>query len=366
MRSPNRRARKSVPQLLQPSLLLGTLVLLSTLAFSHSALACDPVAAVGAPGPTGRILFDRGGEVWVMDGDGQHQRQVLKTGGWPTLNPDGIHVAYWNGKNLQILSLVDGCETLADDTLLSAPLDIGWSGDGKTLGYVGTGSQGQGLHVLPFPTTGARPKVFPYFNHVALSHKGRYALTVVNGVTQVDLLTGARTVLQATDEAYPSWGATYSGPRDTLAVLTSVRETNDESDEPDCRGANTALQLFTESGPVSVPFPEGFNSTLSYEFDLSPDGTQIAIAFGADRCDYPGDVASVYRFSLQDHKLTRVTPKDRLAGRVKFSPDGKAIVYTDFQGTGTTAIFRYDLATGRSHQLTTPRSEDSDYVVEWR
>jgi Tol biopolymer transport system component len=344
---------------------VSALVLISTLAVPSTALACDPAIALGAPGPTGRILFDRGGETWVMDGDGKHQNQILKTGG-ATLNPDGIHVAYWNGKTLQVLSLIDGCETTVDDTLLSAPLDIGWSGDGRTLGYVGTSNRGKGLHVLPFPAAGANPKVFPYFNHVSLSHNGRYALTIVDGVTQVDLLTGARTVLEATDKAHPSWGATYTGSRDMLAVLTSVLDDTGDSDEPDCRGANTALQLFTASGPISVPFPAGFNSTLDYEFDLSPDGTEIAIAFGADRCDYPGDVASVYLFSLRDHKLTRVTPKNRLAGRVKFSPNGKALIYTDFQGTGTTAIFRYDLATGHSRQLTSPRSQDSDYVVEWR
>jgi len=52
---------------------------------------------------------------------------------------------------------------------------------------------------------------------------------------------------------------------------------------------------------------------------------------------------------LKKHTLTRVSPKDRLAGRVKFSPDGKALIYTDFKGTS--AIYQYDVATKRLRQL---------------
>jgi len=41
---------------------------------------------------------------------------------------------------------------------------------------------------------------------------------------------------------------------------------------------------------------------------------------------------------LKKHTLTRVPPKDRLTGKVKFSPNGKALIYTDFNRTVTTAI----------------------------
>jgi Tol biopolymer transport system component len=349
------------------SVAITIVVITSLLAICARAASCDPEQAVGPPSTSGRILFDRGGELWVMDGDGQHQRPILKGGALATLSPDGIHIAYSNGKAIQALSLLDGCETAVDGALVSRPLDIGWSGDGKTLGYVGTSDRGRGLHVLSFPIRSASAKIFPDFNHVALSHDGRYALTIFGGVTRVDLLSGERTVLYKHDKSVSPWGATYSREGDIVAVLNSVldHDGNDDPDTPDCRGTNTALRVLTEAGSVDIPFPDGFTSTLDYEFDFSPDGQQIAISFGADRCDYPGDIAAVYVFSLRDRKLRRISPKGRLAGRVKFSPDGRALVYTDFQGTGTTAIYRYELAAGQPRRLTTPRTDDYDYVMDW-
>jgi Tol biopolymer transport system component len=131
-------------------------------------------------------------------------------------------------------------------------------------------------------------------------------------------------------------------------------------------GPALALSLLLENRAVQVPFPKDFDSVLGYEFDLSPDGQQVAIAFGTRSCDYPGDLAAVYLFSLRDDTLTRISPEHRLAGRPKFSPDGRMLAYTDFQGTGTTAIYMYDLATKQGRKLTRPRSDHSDYVIDWR
>jgi hypothetical protein len=92
------------------------------------------------------------------------------------------------------------------------------------------------------------------------------------------------------------------------------------------------------------------------------DGDGAASAHDSDRWGI-GCAESGRR--LADKKLTRITAKDQLAGRVKFSPDGKALIYTHFVGTGTTAIYRYDISSGVSRRLTTPRPNDSDYVVDW-
>jgi len=329
---------------------------------------CNPSRALGERPTTGRILFDRGGgELWVMNGDGSHQHHVLSNANWSALNPDGVHILYWDGKAIRSLSLQDGCDTVVDDTLQSPSTDLGWSGDGRTLGYVGTSRWGSGLHVLPFPISGT-PRVFAHFNHVALSRHGQYAITVSDGLARVNLATGERTRLGTKDGSTVPWGATYlGGDDDTIAELVSIVDKgNGEADVPDCRGGNTALRLLTTSATVPVVFPQGFTSTLEYEFDLSPDRSLLAVSFGADRCDYPGDVAAVYLFSLRDHTLTRVSPKDRLAGRVKFSPDGRALIYTDFKGTGTTAIYRYDISAKQLRQLTVPRQNDYDYVIDWR
>jgi len=48
---------------------------------------------------------------------------------------------------------------------------------------------------------------------------------------------------------------------------------------------------------------------------------------------------------LKKHTLTQVSPKDRLTGKVKFSPNGKALIYTDFNWTVTPASYEYDIVT---------------------
>lgn len=345
---------------------LKILLMLLTMA-AFAAAECDITRAAGERPSSGRILFDRGGgELWVMDGDGSHARHVLSDATWSALNPDAVHLLHWDGKAVRILSLKDGCDTVVDDTIQGRLVDLGWSRDGKTLAYVGTSRSGSGLHVLPFPVAGV-PRVFEHFNHVALSSHGQYALLTSEGVSRLDLRTGQQTKIGDVDDRNTHlWGATYRGDQDIVAELDGVRETGNDNNSLDCRGANTTLRLRTASSVITVPFPDGFDSTLEYEIDLSQDGNQLAVSFGADRCDYPGDVAAVYLFSLSDHSLLRVSPKGRLAGRVKFSPDGKALIYTDFRGTGTTTIYRYDLLTKQLKQLTAARQSDYDYVVDWR
>lgn len=351
----------------------ATLVML--LAASLSAWAtggCDPALRLGPPAASGRILFDRGTELWIMEGDGQHQRRVLGDSPWSALSGDGMHIAHWNAteKKLRVLSLEDGCDTVIDT--LQPPLgDVGWSNDGRTLAYIGRSARGTGLHVLPYPVDAAVPKIFPGFSAVSLSHDGRYALrSDLKSVIRVDLLSGAQKTVYAVDANKEGiWGAYFARHGDALAVLMIQESgaTSEDDEEPDCTTGTTALRLVTPSGTtIDVPFPPGFTSVLNDEFDFSPDGKEVAIAFGAERCDYPGDVAAVYLFNLETRKLTRLSPEDRLAARVKFAPDGKALVFTDFVGDGTTRIFRLDLAERRLRPLTTPRATDYDTVIDWR
>src|SRR6266513_24028 len=70
----------------------------------------------------------------------------------------------------------------------------------------------------------------------------------------------------------------------------------------------------------------------------------IFIGMSSSPCGFPLTPAGlVLTGHLKKHTLTRVSPKDRLAGRVKFSPNGKALIYTDFNRTVTTAIYEYDM-----------------------
>ncbi len=333
---------------------------------------CNPAAAAGPRPASGRILFDRGGEVWVMDGDGQHQKMLLQGAPWASLSGDGEHVAFWEPtqKTVRVLSLDSGCLEVID-TLQGPVGDIGWSEDGHTLAYVGRSARGSGLHVLPYPVGAAVPKLFPGFNHVSLSPDGRYALaTDMRSVLEVDLLTGERKAAYKTASSKDAiWGADLAHHGGGLMGVALAGDSGPaaEDDEPDCSSGTTSLRVVNASGTTTdVPFPDGFSSILDYDFDFSPDGKQVAITFGAERCDYPGDVAAVYLFDLGTHKFTRLSPENRLAGRVKFSPDGKAVIYTDFVGTGTTGIYRVELADRRPRAMTKPREMDSDFVIDWR
>lgn len=346
---------------------------LLTLSAFAAAANCVPASVASPPSSSGRILFDRGNELWIMDGDGAHQQRVFGYSPWAALSPDAMHVAHWSvaDKKLWVLSFATGCDELIDT--LAAPIaDIGWSNDGRTFAYVGKSARGSGLHVLPFPVGAAVPKVFPGFVQVSLSEDGRYAVTSdLASVLRVDLLTGARDKIYTVDSKKEGiWGASFARHGNALAVLMiggygSTSASDD--DEPDCGGGTTALRILQPTGAVlDVPFPPGFTSVLNGELSFAPGGKSLAIAFGEESCDYPGDLAAVYLFDLATRKLTRLSPEKRLAARPKFSPDGKAVIYTDFVGTGTTAIYRVDLPGGRPRRLTTPREMDSDMVLDWR
>ena len=348
------------------------LLLLAAAVAAWAAGPCDPALRLGPPAPSGRILFDRGGEVWVMDGDARRQHKVLGDSPWSALSPDGIHIAHWsvNDGQVRVLSLDDGCDAVID-SLQPPPGDFGWSNDGHTLAYVGRSARGAGLHVLPFPVGAAVPKVFPYFSFVSLSEDGRYAIkSDLASVIRVDLRSGEETVVYSVDPKKEGiWGAFLArhGGMTAVLMIQDYGAAPVDEDEPDCSTGTTALRILTASGAtVDVPFPEGFSSVLNDELDFSPDGKDLAIAFGAERCDYPGDVAAVYLFNLETRKLTRLSPEERLAARVKFSPDGKAVIYTDFMGEGTTRIYRMELPSGPRRPLTAPRQYDYDTVIDWR
>lgn len=350
----------------------GLLLLLAPLTAVAAAI-CNPAQVAGPPAPSGRILFDRGSELWIMDGDGAHQQRVFGYAPWAALSSDAMHIAHWSAddKKLRVLSLTDGCDEVLG-TIPPPVADIGWSSDGHTLAFVGKSDRGSGLHVLPFPVGAAVPKVFPGFVQVSLSPDGRYALTSsTSAVLRVDLLTGAEEKVYTVDARKEGiWGASFARHGNALAVLMIGGYGNTSSgsdDEPDCGGGTTALRIVQPAGAVlDVPFPPGFSSVLNAELDFGPDGKSLAIAFGEESCDYPGNLAAVYVFDIGTRKFTRLSPENRLGGRPKFSPDGNAVVYTDFVGTGTTAIYRVDLPGGRPRRLTMPREMDSDMVLDWR
>jgi hypothetical protein len=136
-------------------------------------------------------------------------------------------------------------------------------------------------------------------------------------------------------------------------------------DEPDCTGGTFALSI-QKTAPkqvIKVPFPPGFDSVLDFAF--APDESALAVTFGAAACDYPGDVARVYVFSLADLKLVPISPADRLSVKAHWSPDSKVVIYSDYSGSDS-PLMVVDVQSGKAATLTNPNQWGPDEFLAWR
>ena len=122
------------------------------------------------------------------------------------------------------------------------------------------------------------------------------------------------------------------------------------------------LQKIGTKQAIKVPFPQGFDNVLDFAF--SPDDNAVAVTFGAAACDYPGDVARVYLFFLADHKLTPVSPPDRLSVKAHWSPDLKFVIYSDYSGSDS-PLLGVDVQSGKTTKLTNPDRWGPDEFLGW-
>ena len=148
----------------------------------------------------------------------------------------------------------------------------------------------------------------------------------------------------------------------TAAVPPPSTET--EGDTPDCTGGTFALIVQQGKQLSDVPFPEGFDSVLDFQF--SPDDRAIAVTFGVASCDYPGERARVYLVTLPEMTLKPVSPADRTSVDARWTPDGKTLVYVDYQGSNSPLV-AFDLQTRRVTRLTSPgQFFGPDTWLAWR
>jgi hypothetical protein len=137
-----------------------------------------------------------------------------------------------------------------------------------------------------------------------------------------------------------------------------------EDDSPDCTGGTSALIVQNGKQLLDVPFPEGYDSVLDFQF--APDDQAIAVTFGVVGCDYPGERASVYLVSLPEMTLKPVSPADRMSVEPRWTPDGKRLVYVDYQGSDSPLV-AVDLQTRKTTQLTSPgQFFGPDVWLAWR
>jgi hypothetical protein len=137
-----------------------------------------------------------------------------------------------------------------------------------------------------------------------------------------------------------------------------------EDDSPDCTGGTFALIVQKGKQLLDVPFPEGFDSVLDFQF--SPDGQAIAVTFGVVGCDYPGERARVYLVSLPEMRLEPISPLERLSVEPRWTPDGKTLVYVDYRGSDSPLV-AFDLQTRKVTPLTSPgQFFGPDTWIAWR
>jgi dipeptidyl aminopeptidase/acylaminoacyl peptidase len=137
-----------------------------------------------------------------------------------------------------------------------------------------------------------------------------------------------------------------------------------EDDSPDCTGGTFALIVQEGNELLDIPFPEGFDSVLDFQF--SPDDSAIAVTFGVAGCDYPGERARVYVVSLPAVRLMPTSPADRMSVEPRWTPDGKTLVYVDYRGSDSPLV-AFDLQTRKATPLTSPgQFFGPDTWLAWR
>jgi Tol biopolymer transport system component len=258
---------------------------------SLCALAVPATAGAAFPGANGAIVFDRGGsiltsagvtlsatgydfapkyspdgsqvayavnrDIWVMDADGSHKRQLTKDGAYnrdPDWSPDSKRIAYVGsgaGDRADIFSIpvTGGSATPITTTDDHDETDPAYSPDGKRVAYTRTGCEiprGGGTCVyVTGATGGAASNLTPEDSIDGCENQPGYYF---NGATRS-----------------PSWSPdgkriAFNGP--LLCKVSSL-------------GTDIWVMNADGSGKTNLTHDDGTNDV---EPAFSPDGTQIAFA----------------------------------------------------------------------------------------
>jgi Tol biopolymer transport system component len=103
-------------------------------------------------------------------------------------------------------------------------------------------------------------------------------------------------------------------------------------------------------------------------FSWAPDSKRLAFDTGGEQCDFPGTAGQVYLLSL-DTQGVRKLSVDVPSRSPFFSPDGTAVLFTDFSGGDSPIVMIKHLRTGGLVPLPGQASGDAgdyDRVVAWR
>src|SRR5713101_462536 len=326
---------------------------------------CAPAGGVSAAASNAPALpdfvFARMELLCVRHSDGRFEELPRDITGF--LSPDGQEFAYWNKEKheLHFRSLVNGSDTIADVLPDFIPKEMYWSEKGRAFVYPANNKNPLRYRVIDLDS-GKRSLVGRDLTSIVGVPDPAHLLAIgQNTVERISVSDGKHEVLATLN--FPNT-AQYSPGGTWLAIQVQLLDPQQPaSDEPDCSSGIFAIVLHkTDTRQrLKVPFPDGFTSVLDFAF--SPDDRSLAVTFGVESCDYPGDKARVYVVSLPDLALTPLSPAGRLSVQPHWSPDGKAIVYSDFLASTLIVV---DVRTGKATKLTNPGQNGPDTFLSWR
>lgn len=248
-----------------------------------------------------RVLFVRGGRVYVVDSDGWGERQVSDAGLSlsPAWAPDGHTIAY------------------------SVLGSRGWSIVTKDL-------NGGGGRTLPSTTTGLNttPAFMPAGGSIAYSHGDEAGTDLM----MIDLAGGAPrrvTVGHGSDNTSPEFS-----PDGRRIAFTSGRAGHPEVYIMDVDGSN--VELLT-------PFNFGDQNYRSNP-DWAPDAQHVAFQ------SQIGGMFQIMVISLRDHTVKQLT-SEGVNEDPAWAPDARHLVFTSSR-SGQRQLFILDSESGRARQLT--------------
>jgi Tol biopolymer transport system component len=339
-----------------------------------------------------------GGDVWVAPALGGRARRLAPDGNFPAWHPNGKHIAYVSGRERHRSILEVPAEGGAPKTLLASGeavreiVRVAFSPSGSWLSFESAPGGGEG-EIFLMPARGGPPSFLVHGTGHAWDASGNriYFLTR-------DPTGGTRLLSSEVDEAT---GRLRGRPR-TVGLMTGIlRDLAISRDGrrlalSEVEGSMNLTQLPLAPGGGGPGGPEGELSSgrvIDRYPVYSPEGRRIAFASNrlgpeqlwvmdvakrvSERIGLPGRDLGVNlptwtpdgRHLLVTRSFTNgmeamwIAAADGSEAREflkresestsgqAFSPDGKSLVYSARIG-GVIQLSRYDLATGRSEQLT--------------
>jgi WD40 repeat protein len=333
-------------------------------------LALSPVLGFGQTGKAEPanphdVIFRRSttGDVYALDSVGHLQKLLEKTG-IAALSPDGQYLAYWrtDQHEVHVFCFRDKSDRAVENMPGGVIRDMVWTADSSSVAYLGKLTP-PGLHLIDLHNGMQRvlPGSYPIIGAAA---DGAHLLAIQDTKLEKLAIADGRAHLLR-DFGSVIWNASELANGSLLGVLITHEDPPEATDdEPNCQGPTIELMVLRQGTPTAIPYPAGFDSVLDFEF--APDGQAVAVTYGAAGCDYPGEVARVYVVRLSDLKMEAASAADRLSVKVKWSPDGRSLAFSDYTAGNDSSLYQYDLDSHKLTRLTNPGDDGPDEILGWR